>query len=356
MAGELERQRRDLERSNRLAAWAEMARQVAHEVKNPLTPDPALGRAPAPRLRATAAWTSTPTLRDLHARRSSSRCGRCAASSPSSRPSPARRRRSWRAQDPARAAGATSSRPYRAALPDGRHARARLPGRRALRAWPTAGCSSARSSTSSRTRCRPWVTADTIDVRLRVALPGRVEVEVADSGPGLDPEVRDRIFEPFFSTKTGGSGLGLALVKKIAEDHGGGVRPGQRAGRGHARDPVAARSTGRSRQRSPDGARRHAGRGRRARNVAPTARRRQGRSGPRGTVALDHLRDAGRVLDDPELLVRLLGAGPHDRIVERLGQLLRRPPKSRPRRRPRRSGGSPGRPRLPSFFPPTLKT
>ena len=36
--GDLERQRRDLERSNRLAAWAEMARQVAHEVKNPLTP------------------------------------------------------------------------------------------------------------------------------------------------------------------------------------------------------------------------------------------------------------------------------------------------------------------------------
>jgi len=51
----------------------------------------------------------------------------------------------------------------------------------------------------------------------------RVEIEVRDSGPGVAPEVRDRIFEPFFSTKTSGSGLGLALVKKIAEDHGGGV-------------------------------------------------------------------------------------------------------------------------------------
>jgi signal transduction histidine kinase len=50
-----------------------------------------------------------------------------------------------------------------------------------------------------------------------------VLIEVRDSGPGVDPEIRDRIFEPFFSTKTSGSGLGLALVKKIAEDHGGGV-------------------------------------------------------------------------------------------------------------------------------------
>src|SRR5262249_51923737 len=38
MARDLDAQRRELERSNRLAAWAEMARQVAHEVKNPLTP------------------------------------------------------------------------------------------------------------------------------------------------------------------------------------------------------------------------------------------------------------------------------------------------------------------------------
>jgi signal transduction histidine kinase len=65
----------------------------------------------------------------------------------------------------------------------------------------------------------------TIEVGVRGAADGRsIEIEVTDSGPGIPPEVRDRVFEPFFSTKTSGSGLGLALVKKIAEDHGGGVR------------------------------------------------------------------------------------------------------------------------------------
>ena len=38
MAGELQRQRRELERTHRIEAWAEMARQVAHDIKNPLTP------------------------------------------------------------------------------------------------------------------------------------------------------------------------------------------------------------------------------------------------------------------------------------------------------------------------------
>jgi signal transduction histidine kinase len=71
-----------------------------------------------------------------------------------------------------------------------------------------------------------------ITVRLRRADLSRLQVEVEDTGPGIEPEIRDRVFEPFFSTKTSGSGLGLALVKRIAEDHGGGVALEQAPGGG----------------------------------------------------------------------------------------------------------------------------
>ncbi len=52
---------------------------------------------------------------------------------------------------------------------------------------------------------------------------GRVEVHFEDSGPGMPPDVRKRIFEPLFSTKSFGVGLGLPVVKQIMEHHGGGI-------------------------------------------------------------------------------------------------------------------------------------
>jgi len=53
---------------------------------------------------------------------------------------------------------------------------------------------------------------------------GVVQLEVADDGCGLDPEVRARIFEPYFSTKKDGTGLGLAIVSAIVADHRGYIR------------------------------------------------------------------------------------------------------------------------------------
>ena len=48
-------------------------------------------------------------------------------------------------------------------------------------------------------------------------------VEITDNGCGIDPELRDRIFDPFVSNKASGSGLGLSLVASTIADHGGGV-------------------------------------------------------------------------------------------------------------------------------------
>lgn len=51
----------------------------------------------------------------------------------------------------------------------------------------------------------------------------KVEVWVADSGAGIKPESLPHIFEPFFSSKPGGSGMGLAMVHRVIRDHGGDV-------------------------------------------------------------------------------------------------------------------------------------
>jgi signal transduction histidine kinase len=64
------------------------------------------------------------------------------------------------------------------------------------------------------------------------AAAGTVRIQVADTGPGISAEHLDRIFEPYFTTKEGGTGLGLALAHKIVQEHGGTLRAENRAGGG----------------------------------------------------------------------------------------------------------------------------
>ena len=73
---------------------------------------------------------------------------------------------------------------------------------------------------------------------------GAVEVDVEDTGPAWTPATRRRLFEPLITTKEQGIGLGLALVKRIAERHGGSVAYSDRPGGGArftVRLPVARR-------------------------------------------------------------------------------------------------------------------
>jgi two-component system, LuxR family, sensor kinase FixL len=53
-----------------------------------------------------------------------------------------------------------------------------------------------------------------------------VQVSIRDNGPGLNPEQRERIFQPFYTTKSRGSGLGMAITKRIVEAHGGRIAVG----------------------------------------------------------------------------------------------------------------------------------
>src|SRR2546429_9873821 len=59
---------------------------------------------------------------------------------------------------------------------------------------------------------------------------GRLEIRVADTGEGIAGSDLAHVFEPFFSTKSDGSGLGLALVHRAMQDHGGEVHVESAAG------------------------------------------------------------------------------------------------------------------------------
>jgi signal transduction histidine kinase len=70
---------------------------------------------------------------------------------------------------------------------------------------------------------------------LKIALQqksGTAYMSVSDTGLGISPEHLPHIFEPFWTSKTTGTGLGLALCRKVAEEHGGSLTVESAAGRG----------------------------------------------------------------------------------------------------------------------------
>jgi signal transduction histidine kinase len=236
MASELKAQRTQLERTHRLEAWAEMARQVAHEIKNPLTPI----QLSAEHLRRVHADRGEPLgpvlescvvsilgqvrlLRQISAEFSSF------ASSPTAR----------RAAVDLPALVAEVIDPYRTGLA----------GRIAIdnRVQP----------------CPPVLVDRTLIARALAnifenalhAMPGegRLTIEAAsqppdviltvrDTGAGMDQEALARVFEPYFSTKTTGTGLGLPIARRNVELSGGSIEVESQRGEGtivRVRLPVA---------------------------------------------------------------------------------------------------------------------
>ncbi|MBN1659832.1 MAG: PAS domain S-box protein [Anaerolineae bacterium] len=74
-----------------------------------------------------------------------------------------------------------------------------------------------------------------LDVRIRrTRRPARIGIQFADDGPGLAPEIRNRLFEPFKTTKAQGSGLGLFVSHNIVHQHGGSIDVQSAEGQGTA--------------------------------------------------------------------------------------------------------------------------
>ena len=75
--------------------------------------------------------------------------------------------------------------------------------------------------------------------KLKVEIAGKesdgrrgIEIALHDTWPGVPEEVREQIFNPFFTTKSSGVGLGLSIVSKIVDDHGGWIRVESRTAKG----------------------------------------------------------------------------------------------------------------------------
>ena len=216
MAAELQRQRKELERTHRLEAWAEMARQVAHEIKNPLTPiqlnaehlrrvhhDRGEPLSPILQTCVENILTQVKLLRQIASEFSSF------ASSPTARRS--------RVDVPDLLREILD--PYRTGLDERIRLEVNVPA--ALPSVYVDRTLIARSLTN--------IVENAIH-----AMPGRgtlsvdaaaddhaVRIRVSDTGVGMDAEALARAFEPYFSTKATGTGLGLPIAKRNVELSGG---------------------------------------------------------------------------------------------------------------------------------------
>jgi two-component system nitrogen regulation sensor histidine kinase NtrY len=209
----------DVLRSQRLLAWAEMARMIAHEIKNPLTPirlstehmmevyrhDPEHFDRVFERC-TTNILTQVDELRSIASEFSAY------SSIPRIDPKPA----------DLVASMADLVEGYRAAPPPGVSVEfepespeivARFDAKLLQRAVRNLIENALRATTTN---------GGLVTVRME-RLNGFARIAVLDSGPGVPPDLLPRIFDPYFSTHDTGTGLGLPIARRIAEEHGGAI-------------------------------------------------------------------------------------------------------------------------------------
>jgi len=215
----------DLLRAQKQAAWREVARRVAHEIKNPLTPialsaDRILrhtGRGTPPdassvevvRTCAETICGSVETVRNLVNEFAT------LARFPASQPQPANINsivESALAMFNGRVDGIHMRKSFSSGLPQ-----VMADSDAMKRAIANLVDNAAEAVQESAVK----------EIEISTALVSgndAVEISVADSGPGISQEDKERLFLPYFSTKKRGTGLGLAIVSRIIEDHQGSIR------------------------------------------------------------------------------------------------------------------------------------
>jgi two-component system nitrogen regulation sensor histidine kinase NtrY len=214
-------------RSQRLQAWAEMARIIAHEIKNPLTPirlstehmvevhrrDPARFTEVFERCTANI-LTQVDELQQIAQEFSTySRIPKLDAQPGDLAAAVADLVASYHAAAPAGVELRFTAEPE--TLP------ARFDGRLLRRAVRNLIENSLRASSGRG------------EVTVRVGVEdGMACVAVGDRGPGVQPELLQRIFDPYFSTHDTGTGLGLPIARRVAEEHGGSIAARNRPGGG----------------------------------------------------------------------------------------------------------------------------
>ncbi len=218
MAAELQRQQGQLERTHRLEAWADMARQVAHEIKNPLTPIQ-LSAEHLRRVHRDRGEPLSPVLEDcvdsilgqVRLLRQIAAEFSSFASSPTPRPV---------ATPPADLVAEVVG-PYRAGLPEHVTLRVDVPSDLPL-LWVDRTLIGRALTNVIENALHSMPAGGELSIAGRPAPDGAgVTLTVRDTGVGMDRAALDRIFEPYFSTKAIGTGLGLTISKRNVELHGG---------------------------------------------------------------------------------------------------------------------------------------